>query len=128
MMKKKLIVVGDRVLVEPEEGEQRTKVGLYLPQTAIESRAVHGGRVVALGPGTPMAGPNDVDDEPWKRQRREPRYMPMQARIGDYALFFRKASVDITFEGKSYFVVPHDAILVLVRDDLDLPTPSPEAP
>ncbi len=121
MMKKELIVVGDRVLIEPEEGEQRTQVGLYLPQTAIDARVVQGGRVIALGPGVPMAGPNDVDDEPWKRQRREPRYMPMQAREGDYALFFRKASVDITFEGKRYFVVPHDAILVLVREDLGLP-------
>ena len=122
-MKKELIVVGDRVLIEPEEGDQRTKVGLYLPQTAVEARVVHGGRVIALGPGVPMAGPNDLDEEPWKRERREPRYMPMQARQGDYALFFRKASVDITFEDKHYFVVPHDAILVLVRDELSLPNP-----
>ena len=45
MMKKELIVVGDRVLIEPEEGEQRTQVGLYLPQTAIDARVVQGGRV-----------------------------------------------------------------------------------
>ena len=113
---KELIVVGDRVLVVPEEGEERTHVGLYLPQTAIDSRAAQGGRVVALGPGIPVAAPADGDEEPWKRQRREPRYVPMQARIGDYALFFRRAGVDIVFEGKHYFVVPHDAILVLVRE------------
>ncbi len=125
-MEKELIVVGDRVLVEPEAGEERTRVGLYLPQTAVESRAVQGGRVVALGPGVPVGPLGEPDDEPWKRQRREPRYMPMQARIGDYALFFRKASMDITFEGKRYFVVPHDAILVLVRENLDgdIPLPS----
>jgi chaperonin GroES len=113
---KELIVVGDRVLVVPEEGEERTQVGLYLPQTAIDTRAVQGGRVVALGPGIPVSAPDDSDTEPWKRQRREPRYMPMQVRLGDWALFFRRAGVDITFEGKRYFVVPHDAILVLVRD------------
>ena len=124
-MKKELIVVGDRVLVEPEAGEERTRVGLYLPQTAVESRVVHGGRVVALGPGVPVGPLDDSDDEPWKRQRREPRYMPMQARIGDYALFFRKASVDITFEGKRYFVVPHDAILVIVRESADGEHPLP---
>ena len=118
-MKKDLIVVGDRVLVEPEVGEERTRVGLYLPQTAVESRTVQGGRVVALGPGVPVGPLDEGDDEPWKRQRREPRYMPMQARVGDYALFFRKASMDITFEGRRYFVVPHDAILVLVRESLD---------
>ena len=41
--------------------------------------------------------------------------MPMQARVGDFALFFRKAAVEITFEGKSYLVVPQAAILILVR-------------
>jgi co-chaperonin GroES (HSP10) len=113
---KDLLVVGDRVLVVPEEGEERTQVGLYLPATAVDARQVQGGRVVALGPGIPVAQADPTDEEPWKRQRREPRYMPMQALLGDYALFFRRAAVDITFEGKRYFVVPHDAILVLVRD------------
>ena len=113
---KELIVVGDRVLVVPEEGEERTQVGLYLPASAIDARQVQGGRVVALGPGIPVAHPDTPDDEPWKRERPRARYMPMQADVGDYALFFRKAGVDITFEGKRYFVVPHDAILVLVRD------------
>jgi co-chaperonin GroES (HSP10) len=113
---KELIVVGDRVLVVPEEGEERTQVGLYLPQTAVDARQVQGGRVTALGPGIPVAAMDPNEGEPWKRQPREPRYVPMQARVGDYALFFRRAAVDITFEGKRYFVVPHDAILVLVRD------------
>ena len=42
------------------------------------------------------------------------RYVPMQARVGDYALFFRKASVEITFEHDKYLVVPQSAILALV--------------
>src|SRR5437016_6226352 len=54
---KKLIVVGDRVLIAPEEGEERTRVGLYLPQTAIDTLAVQGGRVLATGPGTPLTEP-----------------------------------------------------------------------
>src|SRR2546425_3288404 len=51
---KRLIVVGDRVLIAPEEGEERTNVGLYLPPTAVETRQVQGGRIVATGPGTPI--------------------------------------------------------------------------
>lgn len=113
---KRLIVVGDRLLIAPEEGEERTRVGLYLPQTAIDTVAVQGGKVIATGPGTPMPDPATLDDEPWKVRAREgARYVPMQARIGDYALFFRKASVEITFEEKKYLVVPLAAILVLVR-------------
>ena len=40
----------------------------------------------------------------------------MQARKGDYALFFRKAAVEITFENERYLVVPQDAILALSRE------------
>jgi co-chaperonin GroES (HSP10) len=113
---KRLIVVGDRVLITPEAGEERTNVGLYLPATAIESRQVQGGRIVARGPGTPMVEPASMDDEPWKIRGSDVRYQPMQADVGDYALFFRKAAVELTFEGKTYLVVPQAAILVLVRD------------
>lgn len=114
---KKLVVVGDRVLVNPEEGEGRTSVGLYLPPTAVDRQAIQGGRILATGPGTPLSAPTELDDEPWKVPSGEPRYVPMQARVGDYALFFRKAAVEITFESKRYLVVPQAAILVLVRSD-----------
>ncbi len=43
--------------------------------------------------------------------------MPLQARHGDYAIFFRRAAVEITFQGERYLVVPQAAILVLVRED-----------
>ena len=114
---KKLIVVGDRVLVVPEDGEERTGVGLYLPPTAVAGQAVQSGRIVATGPGTPMGDPAGVDEEPWKTTGGENRYVPMQARVGDAALFFRKAAVEITFDNKKYLVVPQAAILVLVRGD-----------
>jgi chaperonin GroES len=117
---KELIVVGDRVLVAIEEGEERSKVGLYLPPTAVDNQAVQGGRIAATGPGLPMPdlGSADNSDEPWRlgTGAREMRFLPMQARAGDYALFFRKAAVEITFEGERYLVVPQAAILALVRD------------
>ena len=121
---KRLFVVGDRVLIAPEQGEERTNVGLYLPATAIESRQVQGGRIVATGPGTPLSEPANMDEEPWKIHTPEVRYLPMQAEVGDYALFFRKAAVELTFEKKTYLVVPQAAILVLVRDRA--PTPPAE--
>lgn len=114
---KKLVVVGDRVLIRPEEGEERTNVGLYLPPTAIDRQAVRSGRIIATGPGTPLSAPTELDDEPWKVTSGEPKYLPMQAKVGDFALFFRKAAVEITFEGKQYLVVPQAAILVLVRSE-----------
>ena len=78
---------------------------------------MQGGRIVATGPGTPMAEPTSMDEEPWKLSHggADVKYLPMQAEAGDYALFFRKAAVEITFENKTYLVVPQAAILVLVR-------------
>jgi chaperonin GroES len=116
---KRLIVVGDRVLIAPEEGEDRTNVGLYLPATAVDKQAVQGGKVIATGPGTAVSAPTELDEEPWKIGAAQPRYMPLQARIGDYAIFFRKAAVEITFEGTRYLVVPQAAILALVRDEIE---------
>jgi chaperonin GroES len=116
---KRLIVVGDRVLIAPEEGEDRTNVGLYLPATAVDKQAVQGGKVMATGPGTAVSAPTELDEEPWKIGAAQPRYMPLQARIGDYAIFFRKAAVEITFEGTRYLVVPQAAILALVRDEIE---------
>jgi co-chaperonin GroES (HSP10) len=105
------------VLISPEEGEDRSKVGLYLPATAVDRQAVQGGTVMATGPGTAVSAPTELDEEPWKIGAAEPKYMPLQARIGDYAIFFRKAAVEITFEGTRYLVVPQAAILTLVREE-----------
>ena len=49
----------------------------------------------------------------------------MQVEIGDFALFFRKAAIEIAFEEENYLVVPHSAILILVRGH-DIPDQLPE--
>jgi co-chaperonin GroES (HSP10) len=118
-IRKRLLVVGDRVLITPEEGEERTRVGLYLPPTAVDKKEVQGGTVVATGPGTPISAPTELDGEPWQIGSGEPRYLPVQVEVGDYALFFRRAAVEITFEGKKYLVVPQAAILTLVREEFE---------
>ena len=47
-------VVDRWVLIAPEEGEERTKVGLYLPATAVDTQQVQEGHIVATGPGDPV--------------------------------------------------------------------------
>ena len=118
---KRLIVVGDRVLIEAEQGEGRSKVGLYLPASAVDKKSVQGGRVKAVGPGTPVGAPTELAEEPWKIASGEPRYVPVEAQVGDFAIFFRKAAVEISFEGKEYLVVPQAAILTLVREPREVP-------
>lgn len=118
---RRLIVVGDRVLIEPDEGEHRTEVGLYLPRWAVEKESVQAGRIVACGPGIPLPDPGDVEDEPWKAAEGSIRHVPMQAQVGDYAIFLRKASVEVKFEGQTYLIVPQGAILMLERSPSESP-------
>jgi chaperonin GroES len=120
--RKRLIVVGDRVLIQPEAEEARTRVGLYLPASAVDSQAVQSGRVVATGPGTPISAPTELGDEPWKIASGEARYLPVPAQVGDHAIFFRRAAVEITFRSEKYLVVPQAAILALVRDEFRMDT------
>ncbi|MFC1570051.1 co-chaperone GroES [bacterium] len=118
--KRKLLVIGDRVLLAPDSGEDRTAVGLYLPKTVTEKDDVQSGRIVATGPGQPLPSPKDMDEEPWKASNASnAQHVPMQAQIGDHAIFLRKAAIEIKYEEKTYLVVPQAAILVLLRDAED---------
>ena len=113
----KLIVIGDRVLIDAEEDKNKTNSGLYLPPTVTEKEKVQGGYVVKTGPGYPVPDFNALDDEPWTTQKKDMKYIPLQAKEGDFALFLRKSAIEIEFEGKKYLIVPQSAILVLVRSD-----------
>lgn len=116
-----LIMVGDRVLITPDDGERQTQAGLYLPATVAERERIRGGRVEKVGPGYVIPNP-EYSGEPWASQREAVRYLPLQARPGDFAFFLRKESIEITFEGKEYLIVPHAAIVALVRRHPDEPT------
>jgi co-chaperonin GroES (HSP10) len=115
-MKKELIVVGDRVLIEPDEGHDRTDTGLYLPQGVKEREKIQSGTVIKTGPGYPIPDPNVLEVEPWQAPKFDSRYFPLEAKEGDYCIFLRNAGIELEFENKKYIVVPHSAILVLLRN------------
>ena len=116
---KQVLVVGDRLLIQPDKGDKTSPAGLYLPPSVIEKQEVKGGIVVEVGPGIPLGSPNDSFDEPWKKNKSDIKYIPTQAEIGDYALYLGKASIEIEIEKKEYLIVPQSAILILIRDDID---------
>ncbi len=121
---KQFIVTGDRVLVSPPTPGMRTDSGLYLPDSAQESRKVSGGWVEAVGPGYPLApGSDPSDSEPWKPVKAsEIRFMPLQVEKGDFVLYVLSAAFEIQLEGSRYFVVPNGSILAILRNPLDLET------
>jgi co-chaperonin GroES (HSP10) len=114
---RQLIVVGDRLLIKLQSEDERTTTGLILPRTVIEKEQVQAGRVVAVGPGVPMPLGDDMEDEAWRQRERQPRYIPMQAKVGDQVLFLRKATVEIQYNGEDYLIVPQSAVLILLRDE-----------
>lgn len=116
--KKNIIVVGDRVLIDPDDKLDRTATGLYLPPTVKEKEKVNGGHIVKVGPGYPVheAG---AGEEPWSAKKpHEMKFIPLQAREDDYAIFLRESAIEIEFEGKKYLIVPHSAILAVIRTEL----------
>jgi chaperonin GroES len=115
-MDKELIVVGDRVLIIPEDDSDRTDTGLYLPQGVKEKEKVQAGTVFKIGPGYPVPDPSDLEAEPWQSARIDGKYFPLQAQVNDYCIFLRNAGIEVEFEGKKYMIVPHSAILVILRN------------
>lgn len=113
---KEIVIVGDRVLIVPDMGEDRSNVGLYLPKWAVERESVQGGTIVEVGPGIPLSAPTDQEEELWKLSRSPGVYSPLQAHIGDYALFLRKGAIELKMEGDTFLIVPQSALLVLIRD------------
>jgi co-chaperonin GroES (HSP10) len=111
----KFIVVGDRVLIRPEEESNRTVSGLYLPPGVAEKEKIQSGYIIKVGPGYPMASP--VDEEPWKESKEKVKYIPLQAKEGDLAIFLRKEAFEIEFEKEKFLIVPQSAVLLLIRNE-----------
>lgn len=112
---KKLVVIGDRVLIRPSKPNERTDSGLYLPPGVQEKEKVQQGYVMKTGPG--YAIPMPVDDEPWKNQDDQVKYVPLQAREGDIAIFLLSGATEVIYESEKYFIVPQSAILMLEREE-----------
>ncbi|HJZ41288.1 MAG TPA: co-chaperone GroES family protein [Bacteroidales bacterium] len=113
---KKLIIVGDRVLIKPKTSQDKTKTGLYLPPGVQEREVIQSGYVVKVGPGYPIPAINEID-EPWKDKSDEVKYVPLQPKVGDEAIYLQKGGWEVEFNDEKYVIVPHNAVLMLIRDE-----------
>ncbi len=112
---KKLVVIGDRILIKPALGNERTASGLYLPPGVQEREKVQQGYVIKHGPG--YAIPMPVENESWKPEEEQVKYIPLQAREGDLAIFLVSGATEVMYENEKYFIVPQSAILMLEREE-----------
>lgn len=111
----KLIVIGDRVLIEPAIVTQKTKGGLLLPAGYQEKEEIQTGYIIKCGPGYPL--PTDNSGEDWQPGDTEPRYLPLQVHPGDMAIFMLKNAIEIKYNSKKYFIVPQSGILMVEREE-----------
>jgi len=112
---RKFIMVGDRVLIKPKNQAEKTKSGLYLPPGVQEKEKINSGYVLKVGPGYPI--PAISEDEPWMEMKDDVKYVPLQPREGDLAVYLQKSGYEIEFNKEKYIIIPHSAILLLIRDE-----------
>jgi chaperonin GroES len=112
---KKLIIIGDRVLIRPSKPNEKTESGLYLPPGVQEKEKVQQGIIIKTGPGFVI--PLPIEDESWKSDEEKVKYVPLQAKEGDLAIFLLNGATEIVYEGLKYYIVPQSAILMLEREE-----------
>ena len=99
-MKVSIKPLGDRVLIEPvSEEADKTKSGIYLPETAEKERPMKG-RVVAVGEGRLL--------ESGKRQ-------PPPLKKGDMVLFTKYGPTEFKVEDKEYLIAREEDILAIIE-------------
>ena len=111
----KFLMIGDKVLIKPKNPQSQTKSGLYLPPTVQQDR-IQAGYIIKTGPGYPLPSQTD-EHEVWEKKEGEVHYLPLQAKEGDLAVYLQNSAYEINFNVEKYLIVPHSAILMLIRDE-----------
>ena len=111
----KLIIIGDRVLIRPAKPNERTDSGLYLPPGVQDKEKVQQGYIIKVGPGYVVPVP--AEDEVWKSHDEQVKYIPLQAKEGDLAIFLLSGATEVIYQAEKYFIVPQSAILMLEREE-----------
>jgi chaperonin GroES len=114
---KNLIIVGDRVLIKPKSLSDKTKTGLYLPPGVQEKEIVQSGYIMRVGPGYPLAQASEDIEESWKATDEKVKYIPLQVKEGDLAVFLQKGSIEVVYKDEKYFIVPQNQILMIEREE-----------
>ncbi|MEL6557286.1 MAG: co-chaperone GroES family protein [Bacteroidota bacterium] len=113
---KKLMIIGDRVLIKLKKDSEKTDSGLYLPPGVKEKEQVKSGYIVKVGPGYPIPMHSE-DNEPWKAEEEKVRYVPLQVAEGDLAIFLVGGAYEVLYQKEKYFVVPQSSILMVEREE-----------
>ena len=91
--------LSDHILIEPIKEEEKTKAGIFLPETASKEKSEEG-MVVAIGPG------KKTDDG---------KILMMSVKPGDKVLFSKYGPSEIKVGGKEYLIASESDILAIIE-------------
>ena len=91
----KLQPMGDRLVVKPMQSEEKTKSGIYLPDTAKEKPQE--GKVIAVGPGR-------------MTEDGKTRITP-DVEVGDIVIYTKYGGSDIKIDGEEFIIMRESDIL-----------------
>jgi chaperonin GroES len=90
----KLQPMGDRLVVKPTQSDEKTKSGIYLPDTAKEKSQE--GKVIAVGPG---------------KMSDEGKRIPMDVEVGDIIIYAKYGGSEIKLDDEELIIMHESDIL-----------------
>ena len=91
--------LGDKILVEVLEAEEKTKGGIILPDTAKEEKTE--GKVISVGSGKLL---------------ESGKVQPLEVKKGDRVLFGKYAGDEIIIDGKKHKILKENEVLAIFED------------
>jgi chaperonin GroES len=87
----------DRIVIKPRPQEEKTKGGIYLPDTASKERPVEG-EVVAVGSG---------------RRTEKGQTLPLELKVGDKIIYSEFAGSEVKIEGEKFVILREEDVLAV---------------
>ncbi len=91
--------LGERIVIKVLEGEEKTKSGIVLPDTAKEKPQM--GEILAVGTGKTLENGEKV---------------PLEVKVGDKVLFAKYAGTEVKLDGEEYMVLKESDVLAILAD------------
>ena len=91
--------LGDRVVIKPMLAEEKTKGGIFLPDTAKEKPVV--GEVVATGPG---------------RKADDGKVIALDLKVGDHVLYGKYSGTETSIDGQDYLIMRESDIFAILQN------------
>ncbi len=95
----KITPLGNRVVVKPQEVQEKTPGGLVIPPSAADEKKPAFGEVVKLGIGKDEDG----------------KVLKFDVKVGDLVYFKKYSPEEIEVDGTEYYILESDDILAIVK-------------